>query len=823
MNSCIKLLYLLIVLLASQASWSYDIQTDTNAFPTFAEKTPLTPKEALYQEYNTDLYESSQDFSDHAYWHKITFPRAYPFSKQTFYLELDYYVIEELDFYVFHDTQLVEHLSRGALQDWNKLSAVYDGILIPITLSPFNETHLLIRKAGESPLLTPMHLLNSTEAEFSRQHKLIFWTAIISCLVILLAHNALLFTMLRQAGFIYYLGLNALVFIALSIITGFSRWLFNETVSQWLVANIFLIFGVGAWLLFRFSVHFLREVQVPSPSSFIARHGDWVFILFFLSIAFFQVKTVAILFAGIEVFLFISCTYWGIKAFLRGFIAVRFYLFSWFFLILGSLINTLLFWKLIPINDFTEAIFPAFSIIQLLGFSFALADKAKQSERNRQLQLLTDQSTGLPNRSFYFDELPNQLQSRIKNQNPMALVIIDIINHHALSQAFGPAKADAVMCELMQDIHLHLQSIEGLQAFHLPNKTHTKLIRMTAKNLAFISTTPDLLESQIKQVQQVLEHPTLLNKIQFRHQYKMGSALFPSQANNLDKLYQNALIAHNSVTFSSGNWAPFTNELKSDHAQQLTIITLLREDIRNGKLHYHVQPQVCLRTNKIIGGEVLLRWHNEQLGPVSPAEFVPLAEQAGLIYPLTEMLFEKVFAWASQHKAIIKTTSLSLNISALDLLQANFAQKVNASINTHQLIPEQFTIEITETSMFHNNDIVNNNVEELYAAGFKLSIDDFGIGYSSMLNLVALKTNELKIDQFFVMGLFTQKSNQYLCQNMIRLCQQLNITSVAEGIEDQQTLQTLKDWNCEIGQGYYLYKPMTPDDYLRLLENSICE
>jgi len=379
------------------------------------------------------------------------------------------------------------------------------------------------------------------------------------------------------------------------------------------------------------------------------------------------------------------------------------------------------------------------------------------------------------------------------------------------------------MCELMQDIHLHLQSIEGLQAFHLPNKTHTKLIRMTAKNLAFISTTPDLLESQIKQVQQVLEHPTLLNKIQFRHQYKMGSALFPSQANNLDKLYQNALIAHNSVTFSSGNWAPFTNELKSDHAQQLTIITLLREDIRNGKLHYHVQPQVCLRTNKIIGGEVLLRWHNEQLGPVSPADFVPLAEQAGLIYPLTEMLFEKVFAWASQHKAIIKTTSLSLNISALDLLQANFAQKVNASINTHQLIPEQFTIEITETSMFHNNDIVNNNVEELYAAGFKLSIDDFGIGYSSMLNLVALKTNELKIDQFFVMGLFTQKSNQYLCQNMIRLCQQLNITSVAEGIEDQQTLQTLKDWNCEIGQGYYLYKPMTPDDYLILLENSICE
>ncbi|AEF54944.1 EAL domain-containing protein [Marinomonas posidonica] len=823
MNGGIRLICLFTALLVSQVSWSYDIQIEANAFPTFAEKTPLTPKEALYQEYNTDLYEGSQDFSDHAYWHKITFPKTYPFSQQTFYLELDYYVIEELDFYVFHDTQLVEHLRRGALQDWNKLGAVYDGILIPIILSPFNETHLLIRKAGDSPLLTPVRLLNNSEAEFSRLQKLIFWTAIISCLVILLAHNALVFILLRQAGFIYYLGLNALVFIALSIITGFSRWLFNEAFSQWLVANIFLIFGVGAWLLFRFSLHFLREVKVPSPKSFLARHGDWIFIIFLLCNALLPVKTVAGLFAGIEVFLFISCTYWGVKAFIRGFIAVRFYLFSWLFLIAGSIINTLLFWKLIPINDFTEAIFPAFSIIQLLGFSFALADKAKQSERNRQLQLLTDQSTGLPNRLFYFDELPNQIQLQIKNQQPMALVIIDIINHHSLSQAFGPAKADAVMCELMQELHQHIQPIEGLLAFHLPNKTHKRLIRMTARNLAFISTTPNMLETQIQRVQQMLEHPTQLNKIQFRHQYKIGSALFPSQGSNLDRLYQNALIAHNSVTFSSGTWAAFTDELKSDHAQQLTIITLLREDIRNGRLHYHIQPQVCLRTNKIIGGEVLLRWHNEQLGPVSPAEFVPLAEQAGLIYPLTEMLFEKVFVWASQHQDLLKTTSLSLNISALDLLQADFAQKVYNSINVHQLTPEQFTLEITETSMFHNNDIVNNNVEELHKTGFKLSIDDFGIGYSSMLNLVTLKTNELKIDQFFVMGLLKQKSNQYLCQNMIHLCQQLNITSVAEGIEDQQTLATLKDWQCEIGQGYFLYKPMSPDDYLLLLQETLCE
>ncbi|BFM48105.1 EAL domain-containing protein [Marinomonas sp. THO17] len=807
------------LLLFSCLNWGSDslIKQTHYAYPTFIETSPITAQEALTQSYTSDLYQMSQGFSDSAYWHRIRFPKAYPFDTQVVYLELDYYVIEQLTFYVFHDGQLVDQWQRGALQNWNKSTNIYDGILVPITLSPFNETTVLIRKAGSSPLLTPLRILDESEAEQNRQQKLIFWTAIISALLILLAHNALVFNMLRQPGFVYYLALNALVFIAISITNGFSRWLFPEFISQWLVANIFYVFGLGAWVLYRFSLLFLKEVNVPSAKSIMTRYGDWIFILFLVCVSLFKTKTSALLFAGIEAFLFISCTYWGIKALRKGFLVVRFYLFSWLFLIVGSILNTMLFWQLIPITPITTAIFPIFSIVQLLGFSFALADKAKHSDRNRQLQLLTDQPTGLPNRSFYYDELPNQIESRLNSQQPMALIIIDIFNHQTLSQAFGPAKADTVMQELMLDIHPQLETIPNLLSFILPDKSHKKMIRMTAKNIAIISLSPDQLASQIVQIQTALEYPMLLNKIQFRHQYKIGSALFPSQATSLDKLYQNALIAHNSVTFSSGNWAAYTDELKQDYAKQLTILTLLREDILHARLDYQVQPQICLKTNRIIGGEVLLRWENDQLGQVSPTEFIPLAEQSGLIYPLTEMLLNKVFTWASQHQSILAYTSLSLNVSALDLLRADFADKVTKDVHRFALNPQHFTIEITETSMFHNNDIVQKNVDKLHAAGFKLSIDDFGIGYSSMLNLVSLKTNELKIDQFFVMGLFKQESNQYLCQNMIRLCQQLNISSVAEGIEDEATLNALKQWQCEVGQGYFLFEPLSPEQYLQQL------
>lgn len=360
--------------------------------------------------------------------------------------------------------------------------------------------------------------------------------------------------------------------------------------------------------------------------------------------------------------------------------------------------------------------------------------------------------------------------------------------------------------------------MEGILTFPLPNKSIQKLIRITATNVVLISTTPDQIKQQISKIQQILDIPTLVNKIHFRHQYKIGSALYPSQGSDLDKLYQNALIANNSVTYSSGSWAVFTDNLKSNHAHQLGLITQLTEDIENEKLYFHIQPQVNLADRSIIGGEILVRWHNEHLGQVSPAEFIPLAEQTGLIYKLTDMLLEKVFQWAFEHPAALSTQRLSINISALDLLQKDFAIQVIEKLQNHHLSACKFTIEITETSIFQNNDIVHNNVRQLHHAGFKLAIDDFGVGYSSMQNLVALETDELKIDQFFVMNLLNDPQSQTLCRNMIDLCKALNIVSVAEGIESEEILQLLLQWQCQIGQGYHLYRPMSPSDYLKLLD-----
>ncbi|GGN34386.1 MULTISPECIES: EAL domain-containing protein [Marinomonas] len=818
------LLFCLFILAQLSALNAFGSDSYTpSVIPTFKEMAPISAEDAvLSDEFNDDLYAESQHFSENAYWHKLTFPKNIEQENtKTLYLTLSYYIIERLDFYVFHDDKLVAQWSRGALQDWGKDSRQYDGIWIPITLSNQHSTSLLIRKQGSHPLLTPIKLMDSSTATNQKAQKLIFWTFIISTLSILLIYNVFLFALLKQPGFIYYLGLNLIIFISLSTITGFNRWIFSQTFSQWITTNLFVVFGLGAWALFRFSIHFLKDIQIPAPDSLIKRYGDGLFVAFLLATQVFSVKTFALLFAFIEVLLFFMCIAWGLKAYNKGFTPVRFYLFSWFFLLTGSILNTLIFWKILPITPATEAIFPIACILQLLGFAFAFADKAKQMERDRRIQALTDLATHLPNRTYYFDKLPAQLEKQGLTNQKLALVMIDLTNHQTLSQAFGPAKADAAMCEIILKVHQQTMTMDGLLPFSLSNKNAMKIIRMTTKKIVFISTMPDRLKTQIQHIQDTLDHPTLVNKVHFRHQYKIGSALYPSQGTDLDKLYQHALIAKDSVTYSSGNWVPFTDNLKNNHAHQLRLITLLTEDIQHDVLYFDIQPQVDLSTNEITGGEVLIRWHNDHVGQVSPGEFIPLAEQTGLIYKLTDKLLESVFLWASQHPRALHTQRLSINISALDLLQDNFAKHTLDRLSKYQLAANKFTIEITETSIFQNNALVHHNVKQLHQAGFKLAIDDFGVGYSSMQNLVALETDELKIDRFFIMNLLDDTQSQILCRNMIDLSKALHITSVAEGIESEGILQLLKSWHCQVGQGYHLYRPMSPIDYLTLLDKTV--
>ena len=789
------------------------------------DKIPLSPLPTYFQTgdetfssivdtatFNTADYKKSQRFSDQTIWHKIHFPT--PNEITSINLQMSNHLIDQLDFYLIQNGNLVQHWRRGAIQHWQTEATHYNGIWLNIKLQPDQNNTLYIRKHSQGPLLTPIHFFQDSQAITEKLTTTIFWTIALTSVVVLLAYNFIIFLQFRYAAFGYYLAFHCFALLSLAMMIGASRWLFPEFIQHWLINTKVTLFVLAVWSLYRFSIGFLPNKQTKSLSN-KRNLIDSIFFAYFLISIFLPEKVSAILFTVMQITMIVFCFRFGIRSYQQGFIAARFYIFAIAMLSIGSAINSMMYWNLIPFNDYTKTALPLCTFLELLGFAIAFTDNAKQIELNTTLKIQTDDSTGLPNRYYYFNIIEEQLKPI--NQSDLALVMLEITSHSQLSQAYGPMKAEQATSTLIQNLDRALATMDSVLSLRLPNNTSKKLIRISTNKVAFISLSKKSVNQHIEFVQTFLSTPVLIGHLDFHYQYNIGSALFPSQSNTLDSLYQNALIACRHAQFNIGTWQPFNQTLKQNYAHQLHVLTLLTQDLKNNCLHFEVQPQVNLSTRKIIGGEVLIRWENKQLGMISPGEFIPLAEQAGLIYKLTDFIILKVFKWAARHPKLLIDRTLSLNISALDMLHENFADRVIALQVHYQLPASQFIIEVTETSVFENSKVVSDNVHRLHQAGFKLSIDDFGVGYSSMQNLIALRTSELKVDRYFVANILTDNQSAILCRNMIQLSAELGVTSVAEGIESEEIAQQFDQWHCQIGQGYHFYKPMPYRDYLSLL------
>ena len=771
-----KFIVFFFMLLFGSLTQAYNVDNiSLSALPTYVQKSNFALSYIFNNaSFDKALYGPSQRFSDEVIWHRIDFPT--PDEITTIDLQVSNHLIDELDFYLLQNGQHTQHWRRGANQAWQNHTSYYNGIWVRLTLQPEQQNSLYIRKHSRGPLLTPIQLYQGVETAHAKLSSTLFWTIALTSVLVLLAFNFIIFLQFRYAAFGYYLAFHCFVLLSLSMMMGASRWFFPEFIHHWLIETKVTLFVLAAWSLYRFTLGFLPQTNTKAPNK--AFHWvNWIFCVYLIISVVFSEKISAILFVIMQISMIIFCLRYGLKFYRKGFTAARFYLFAIIMLSIGSTINSMMYWNIIPFNDFTRAAFPFCSFLELLGFAIAFTDKAKQIELDTTLKIQTDSSTGLPNRYYYFDVLPLQL-TKLKHSD-LALVMIEITSHTQLSQAYGPKQAEQATSTLIQNLDNSLSGMKSVLSLALPNNTNKKLIRISTNKVAFISLSKNELTQQIDYVQKFLDAPILIGHLDFHYQYNIGSALYSSQSSSLDSLYQNALIACNYIRGDIGTWQSFDQTLKQNYAHQLHLLTLLTQDLKNDCLYFEVQPQVCLTTRKVIGGEVLLRWKNKQLGMVSPGEFIPLAEQAGLICKLTDFIIFRVFKWAAQHPELLRERTLSINISALDMLNEGFAAKVIALQQYYQLPASQLVIEVTETSIFEDSHVVFDNVKRLHQAGFKLSIDDFGVGYSSMQNLIALQTNELKIDRFFVAQSLTDKNSAILCRNMIQLSSEMVSPGVA--------------------------------------------
>lgn len=284
-------------------------------------------------------------------------------------------------------------------------------------------------------------------------------------------------------------------------------------------------------------------------------------------------------------------------------------------------------------------------------------------------------------------------------------------------------------------------------------------------------------------------------------------------------LIENALSAI-SAAKSHGRSREWHRPSDPQLRRQLSMMSDLRESMRDNRLSLFYQPKLSIATGRICDAEALIRWHDIDGRLVPPDEFIPFAESTGMIREVTIYALRAAMRDLAQWSKQGITVRIAVNISALDLGAPEFAEMVSAILREYGVPPEQLALEVTESALIRSTEEVSANLSTLRERGVRLSVDDYGTGQSTLSYLKHLPVHELKIDKSFVMTMASNQSDQIMVRSTINLAHELGLQVVAEGIEDQQTLDLLRGLGCDYAQGYHISKPILPDQFIELVSSS---
>jgi diguanylate cyclase len=305
-----------------------------------------------------------------------------------------------------------------------------------------------------------------------------------------------------------------------------------------------------------------------------------------------------------------------------------------------------------------------------------------------------------------------------------------------------------------------------------------------------------------------LVEPFQLGAVRAQIGASIGIAEMPRDATDMPGLLQCADLAMYRAKLALKPFAIYTEELDG-HGNRVQFIEELREAVLNGDLELHYQPQVDLHSGHLVGVEALARWSHPRLGYVPPVEFLPLAEEAGLMDVLTELVLERALTQCARWRAAGTELAVSVNISTTNLENPDFATIVERLLLASGLPPEALVLEITETTAIIEFDRCKQVIEELRDLGLVVSVDDFGAGFTSLAYLSSLAVGELKLDRSFISGLATADGARDLAlvRSTIDLAHSLGLRVVAEGVEDEASFELLADLACDVAQGYLIGRP----------------
>lgn len=433
-----------------------------------------------------------------------------------------------------------------------------------------------------------------------------------------------------------------------------------------------------------------------------------------------------------------------------------------------------------------------------------------------------DSVTGLPNRRLLLDRLDWSFRYAHRYGKRGALLHIDIDRFKQINEAFGPRSGDMLLKQIGERV---LRSVRAADAVARLGSDEAMPTVSRLGGDEFTVLLPDIsaAENAAGIAQRILEAiqstPFYEGDQELFLAASIGGAIFPDDGADVDALLRNAGSALNQCKLDGGKICRFySQEFNARAVRRITLETDLRRAIEREEFQLYFQPKVEANDRSVCGAEVLLRWKHPVHGFVSPAEFIPIAEATGLIGPLGAWVLEQTcINIARWRDAGLKPVPVSINVSALQLNESGFAASVQRRLSAAGLTGDAVCIELTETVILDYSAATLQTLNDLGALGIKLSIDDFGAGYTSLAHLKGLPFQELKIDRSFVNDIERDSGCVAIVAAVIALAHALGMTVVAEGVETNEQHAVLSARGCDECQGYYFARPMPVDDFERSL------
>jgi diguanylate cyclase (GGDEF)-like protein len=422
-----------------------------------------------------------------------------------------------------------------------------------------------------------------------------------------------------------------------------------------------------------------------------------------------------------------------------------------------------------------------------------------------------DTVTQLPNRALFEDRLEQAVAIAKATDQSLGVLFISLDQFKKVNDSLGHGPGDILLREFAERLKSCINEFDTVARF---GSDEFALLRTQ------IEDTNDVIET-IASLSQMLKFSFDLFAHELFATASVGVSLFPFDGQDCETLLKNAGAALYKAKKSGGaNYQFYTADMNELATRRLALETSLRRAIQNEEFLLHYQPQVSVDSLAITGVEALVRWQHPQLGLVSPAEFIPLAEDTGLIVPIGEWVLRtaclQARRWRDQGFAPIR---IAVNISARQFHDQDLAQTVIRILEETDLPPNCLALELTESSIMQNADFAAGMLRRLKSMGINILIDDFGTGFSSLASLKRLPIDALKIDQSFVRDATTDQDDAALVMAIITLAHNLRLTVIAEGVETEDQLRFLQLLRCDQIQGYFFSKPLPADSLLSLFDS----